>query len=172
MQLKNEYRTYPNVNEPILNPAYTILQPVKRTTNWLKSQIYTDNEATGIFEHSPVLENDEDLLICPALSSAQNNKHMVQIINFLDHPYTLKKGKHIANFSTLTPEQTKHNGPVNPTSVRHLLNNSHDDAIHYINSLLKTSKTDEANDAYWFPTPQNPGNEGEHTPIQTRILDE
>ena len=56
--------------------------------------------------------------------------------------------------------------------MRHLLNNSHDDAIHYINSLLKTSKNDEVNETYWFPTPKNPGNEEEHTPIQTRILNE
>ena len=78
----------------------------------------------------------------------------------------------MANFSILTPEQTKHIRPVNPTSVRHRLNNNHDDAIHYINSLLKTSKPDEVNETYWFPTPQNPGNEQEHTPIQTRILEE
>ena len=76
----------------------------------------------------------------------------------------------MANFSILTPEQTKHIRPVNPTSVRHLLNNNHDDAIHYINSLLKISKTSEVNETYWFPTPQNSGNEREHTPIQTRIL--
>ena len=56
--------------------------------------------------------------------------------------------------------------------MRHLLNNNHYHAIHYINSLLKTSTTDEVNDTYWFPTPQNPGNEEEHTPIQTRILNE
>ena len=56
--------------------------------------------------------------------------------------------------------------------MRHLPNNSHDDATHYINSLLKTSKTDEVNETYWFPTPQDPGNEKEHTPIQTRILNE
>ena len=97
---------------------------------------------------------------------------MVQVSIFLDHPYILKKGTHFANFSILTPEQTKPIRPVNPTSVRHFLNNSHDDAIHYINSLLKTSKTDEVNETYWFPTPQNPGNEKEHTPIQTRILNE
>ena len=78
----------------------------------------------------------------------------------------------MANFSILTPEQTKHIRPVNPTSVRHFLNNNHDDAIHYINSLLKTSKPDEVNETYWFPTTQNPGNEKEHTPIQTRILNE
>ena len=97
---------------------------------------------------------------------------MVQISNFLDHPYTLKKGTHMANFSILTPEQTKHIRPINPISVRHLLSNNHDDAIHYINSLLKTPKPDQVNETYWFPTPQNPGNEKEHTPIQTRILNE
>ena len=72
----------------------------------------------------------------------------------------------------MTPEQTKHIRPVNPTSVRPLLNNNHADAIHYINKLLKTSKTDEVTETYWFPTSQNPGNEQGHTPIQTRILNE
>ena len=91
MQLKNEDRTYPNIIEPIINQVDTILQPGKRTTIWVKSQSYTENEATGKIQPSPVLETDEDLLICPALSSNQNNKHMVQISIFLDHPYTLKK---------------------------------------------------------------------------------
>ena len=171
-QLKTEDRTYPNVLEPILNPVDTKLQPGKRTTICVKSQIYIEIEATGIIQPSPLLENHEDLLICPAISTTQKNKHMVQISNFLDNPYTLKKRTHMANFSILTPERTKHFRPVNPTSVRHLLNNNHDDAIHYINTLLKTSKTDEVNETYWFPTPQNPGNEEEHTPIQTRLLNE
>ena len=82
MQLKNEDRTYPNVIEPILNPVETILQPGKRTTIRVKSQIYTDNEATGIIQPSPLLEKDEDLLLCPAISSTQNNKHMVQLAIF------------------------------------------------------------------------------------------
>ena len=56
--------------------------------------------------------------------------------------------------------------------MRHLFNNSHDDAIHFINSILKKSKTDEVNETYRFPTPQNPGIEREHTPTQTRILNE
>ena len=164
MQLKNEDRTYPNVIKPILNPVDTILQPGKRITIWVKPQVYTENEAAGIIQPPPLLENDEDLLICTEISSTQNNKHMVQISNFLDHPYTLKKETHIANFSILTAEQTKHIRPVNPTSVRHLLNKNHDDAFHYINSLLRTSKSNEVNESYWFPTPQNPGNEKEHTP--------
>ena len=130
MQLKNEDRTYPNVIEPILNPVETILQPGKPTPIWVKSQIYTDNEARGIIQPSPILEKDEDILICTALLSAQNNKQMVQDSNFLDHSYRLKKGTHIANFSISTPEQTKHIRPVNLISVRQLLNTNHENAIH------------------------------------------
>ena len=134
------------------------MQSGKRTTIWVKSQIYTENGATGIIQFSPILKNDEDLLIWPALLLTQNNKHMVQISNVLDHPYTLMKETHITNFLILTPEQTKHIRPINPISVRHLLNNNHDDAIQYINSLLKTSKTDEVNETCWFTAPQNLGN--------------
>ena len=170
MQLKNEDRTYPNVIELILNQVETILQPGKRITTWVKSQIYTDNEATETIQPPPLLENVEDLHICPVLSSNENNESVVQISNFLDQPYTLKKETHIENFSILTPEQTKHIRPVNPTSVRYILNDNHDDAIHYIDRLLKISKTEEVNETYWFPTPQNLGNEKEHTPIQTRVL--
>ena len=112
MQLKNEDRTYPNVIEPILNPVETILQSGKRTTIWVKLQIYTDNEATGKTQPSPLLENDEDLRICPAFLSTQNNTQMVQIGIFLDHPYNFKIGTHIATFSILTPEQTKLFRPV------------------------------------------------------------
>ena len=172
MQLTNEDRTHPNVSEPIRNPVETILQPGKRTITWVTSQIYTDKEAIGKIQSSPHLENDEDLLICPALSVTQNNEHMVQINSFLDHFYTLNNGTHIASFSILTPEQTKHIRPVNPSSVRHLLKNNHNHTIHYMNSFLKTSKNDEVNETYWFPTPQSPGNEREHKPIQTRILNE
>ena len=170
MQLKDEDRTYPNVIEHILSPVETILQPGKRTTIGVKSQIYTDKEATRIIQLSPLSEIDEHLLICPALSSIQNNRHTFQISIFLDHPYTLKKETHIANFLKKTPKQTKHFRSVNSTSVRQLLNTNHDDAIHYIINLLKTSKTEEVNETYWFPTPQNPGDEIEHMPIQTRIL--
>ena len=96
-QLKNEERTCSNVSEPVLNPVETILQPGKRAKTWVKSRVYTDNEATGIIQPSPFLKNDEDILVSPALLSTQNNKHMVSISNFLDQPHKIKKGTHIAN---------------------------------------------------------------------------
>ena len=56
--------------------------------------------------------------------------------------------------------------------MQYLLEKTHDDAIHYIKSILKTSKTEEVKETYWFPTSQNPDNEGDHTSIQTLILSE
>ena len=156
MQLKNGDWKYSNVIERILKPMDTILQPGTRTTIWVKSQLYTNNEASGIEQLSPLPECAEDLFFCTALSTTQNNMHILQISTFLENPYTLKKQTHGANSSELTSEQTKHMRHVNPLSVRHLLNNNYDDAIFYIRGLLKTSKAVEIHETYWFPTPQIP----------------
>ena len=56
---------------------------------------------------------------------------------------------HKTILSILTPQKkTKHLKLVDPTSVRHLLNNNYADAIHYVNKLLKTSKTEEVMETY------------------------
>ena len=46
------------------------------------------------------------------------------------------------------------------------------DLIIYLTELLRTNKPDQQTNTFWFPTPENPGNTNEHTPIQTRILKE
>ena len=46
------------------------------------------------------------------------------------------------------------------------------DLTAYLNELLRTSKTAQQDNTFWFPTPENPGKTENHTPIQTRILNE
>ena len=65
---------------------------------------------------------------------------------------------HIAIFLIFSTEQKKHIRPPNLSSLRHLLNNHLEDAIHYIISFFRTSKTDNVNETHCFSTPQNPGN--------------
>ena len=132
----------------MLNLVKTKLQKGKGTTFWVKSQIYADNEATGIIQPSPLLENDEDLLICPALSSTQNNKHMVAKLTNFWTTLTQSRKEHIVEVTILTPEQTQQIRLANTTLVGRLLNNNHDGAIQYLYNLLKTSKTDEVNKIY------------------------
>ena len=90
----------------------------------MKAGIHTDIEATGIIQTSPLLKTDEDPLNCPAFSTTQNNKQMVQVSSFTEYPFTLKRRLQVANFSTLTTEQTKHTKLVNPIAVPHLFNNN------------------------------------------------
>ena len=44
------------------------------------------------------------------------------------------------------------------------------DLITYLTELLRTNKPDQQNNTFRFPTPENPGNTEDHTPIQTRNL--
>ena len=46
------------------------------------------------------------------------------------------------------------------------------DLTLYLNELLKSNKQESQETNFWFPTPENPGNIEEHSPIQSRILNE
>ena len=46
------------------------------------------------------------------------------------------------------------------------------DLITYLTELLGKNKPYQQNNTFWFPTPENPGNTEDHTPIQTRVLKE
>ena len=55
-------------------------------------------------------------------------------------------------------------------STWHLLNENEEDAVHYISSLLKANRNNDQYEQYWFPTPENPGDEASHALIQKRTL--
>ena len=61
---------------------------------------------------------------------------------------------------------------INPISTWHLLQNDQEQAAHDVSSLIKTNKTTQSSENYWFPTPKNPGNPDEQNPIQKRVLRE
>ena len=58
------------------------------------------------------------------------------------------------------------------TAIRSMIPEGHPDLITYLAEVLRTNKADQQNNTFWFPTPKNPGNIEDHTPIQTRILEE
>ena len=37
---------------------------------------------------------------------------------------------------------------------------------------MQVDSSEQTDERFWFPTPENPGDESEHTPIQQRILRE
>ena len=170
-QLKTADHKYSNVLEPILNPTEITIPPNDRVLIRTISLLCPENAVTGILQPSDLLHEK-----ATALGTLNDGNILIPVNNFTDHPYKLKKGLHIANFSVMTPEQMKYVKPVDPASTWHLLQNDQEQAVHYISSLIKTNKNPQNSENYCFPTPENPGNPGnpgnpeENTPMQKRIL--
>ena len=172
MLLKTADHKYSNVLEPILNPTEITIPPNDRVLIRTNSLLYPENAVTGILQPSDLLHEEGDITFCPALVTLNDGIISIPVNNFTDRPHKLKKGLHIANFSVMTPEQMKYVKPVDPASTWHLLQNDQEQAAHYVSSLIKTNRNHQNSENYWFPTPENPGNPEEHTPIQKRILRE
>ena len=69
----------------------------------------------------------------------------------------------------VTPEQSKHTKPVD-MAILSMIPQGDPDLTAYLNELLRTSKLEQQDSTFWFPTPENPGKPEDQTPIQTRIL--
>ena len=72
----------------------------------------------------------------------------------------------------MSPEEAKELKPLNTAALKVLTEDDSEDAIVYINELLKTSDKASNNQNFWFPTPNDPGDPNTHTPIQSRKLRE
>ena len=46
------------------------------------------------------------------------------------------------------------------------------DPTAYLKELLRTTKCEQQDNTFWFPTPETLARPEDHTPIQTRILKE
>ena len=111
------------------------------------------------------------LLISHSMSTINDKRIAVRVTNTTESPYFIKKHTQIAEFSVVTPEQSKHIKPVD-MAILNMMPQDDLDLIAYLNELLKTNKPEHQDNTFWFPTPENLGKPEDHTPIQTRILKE
>ena len=117
------------------------------------------------------LTETASLLIFHSMSTIIDRKIAVRVTNTTESPDTINKNTQIAEFSLVTPEQSKFIKQVD-MAVLSMIPEGDPDLITYLIELLRTNKPDQQTNTFWFPTPENPGNTNEHTPIQTRILKE
>ena len=136
------------------------------------SHLYDDTNVTGILQPSNDLAEDGDITFCAALVTLTQGQVTIHVNNFTDQSHNLKRGSHIANFSILSPEQMKYVKPIHPVTTWHLLQDNPENAAYYASSLIKSPKTSDDSENYWFPTPEEPGDPQTHTPIQQRFLKE
>ena len=111
------------------------------------------------------------LLISHSMSTIFDRRIAVRVTNTTESSYLIKRHTQIAEFSAVTPEQSKHIKPVD-LAVLSMIPQEDPDLTAYLKELLRTNKLEQQNNTFCFPTPEYPGKPEDHTPIQTRILKE
>ena len=131
----------------------------------------SDWNTTGTVTPVEKVTEAASLIISHSMSTIIDRKIAVRVTNTTQSPYKINKNTQIAEFSVLTPEQSNFIKPVD-TAILSMIPEGDPDLVTYMTELLRTNKTDQQNNSFWFPTPENPGNTEDHTPIQTRFLTE
>ena len=126
---------------------------------------------TGTVTPLEKLTETASLLISHSMSTIIDKRIAVRVTNTTELPYFIKKHTQIGEFSVVTLEQSKHIKPVD-MAILSMIPQSDLDLTTYLNELLRTSKPEQQDNIFWFPTPEKPGRPEDHTPIQTRILNE
>ena len=126
---------------------------------------------TGTVTPVEQIKEATSLIISHSISTIFDLKIAVRVPNTTESPYTINKTLQVADFSVVTPEQSKFIKPVD-TATLSTIPEGDPDLTTYLTELLRTNKPDQHNSTFWFPTCENSGNIEDHTPIQTGILKE
>ena len=129
-----------------------------------------EHPITGTIQPLPQFDECAKVIVAPAIATARDKKVPIKIANTTDFPYTIATDTKIAELQILKPEETKMIRPVDIAALNLLT--EHDDVVTYNNALMQVKRPKDNEEKFWFPTPEHPGIEQEHAPIQKRILKE
>ena len=171
MQVKTASRETTTKPQSVITDEALTIPPT--TTETIKAFIDYPSKwnTTGTVTPLEKFTKTASLLISHSMSTVVDKRIAVRVTNTTESPYLIKKHTQIAEFSVVTPEQSKHIKPVD-MAILSMIPQDDPDLIAYLNKLLRTNKPEQQDNTFWFPTPENPGNPEDHTPIQTRILKE
>ena len=111
------------------------------------------------------------LLTFHSMSTVIDMKLAVRETKTTETPYLIERNTQLAEFSVVTPQQSKFIILVD-TAILRVIPEGDLDLTLELNKRFKTNKTEQQSNTFWFPTPRNPGKIGDHTPIQARTLKE
>ena len=111
------------------------------------------------------------LLIYHSISTIFDKRTAIRVTDTTESAYLIKKHTQIEELSVVTSEQSKHIKPVD-MAILSMIPQGDPNLTAYLNELLRTNKPEQQDNTFWFPTPENPGEPEDHTPIQTRSLKE
>ena len=170
LAMTDEKKNYNPKPLQIMAEGNQTLPPQQTTT--VNAIVITTNaiDITGAVQPLPQFDETATIIVAPALATAHNKRIILRIANLTDFPHTIKNHTKLAELQILRPEDTKQIRPVDVATMTTL--QDPDDTHMYVNELMKSTNNEQNDENLWFPTPENQGNEDEHTPIRKRIMKE
>ena len=171
MQVKTASSKTTTKTQPVITDEALTIPPT--TTKTITAFIDQSSKwnTTGTLIPLEKFAETASLLVSHSMSTIFDKRIAVRVTNTTESPYHIKKHKQLAEFSVVTPEQSKHIKPVD-MAIFSMIPQGDPDQTAYLNQHLRTNKVEQKNKTFWFRTPENPGKPEDHTPIQTRILNE
>ena len=127
-------------------------------------------DTTGVIHPTPAYAEDKRIVLASSLSTVQEMRVSIRITNTSSTPFTIKKNTVVAEFHITTPNEAKNIKPLSTAAIKVLTENDSEQALEYVNELLKTTEKPETCEQFWFPTPAKAGDPSTDTPVQRRIL--
>ena len=171
MQIKTASSETTTKPQPVITGQALTIPPTTTKTITAFIDHPTKWKTTGTVTPLEKFTETASLLISHSMSTIIDRRLAVRVTNKTESPYLIKKHTQIAEFSVVTPEQSKHIKPVD-MAILSMIPQGNPDLTAYLNELLRTNNPQQQDNTFWFPTPENPGKPEDHTPIQTRILKE
>ena len=169
MQIKTTSSETTTKPQPVITDEALTIPPM--TTKTITAFIDHPSKwnTTGTVTPLEKYTETASLLVSHPMSTIIDKRIAVRATNTTESPYHIKKHTQIAEFSVVTPEQSKHIKPVD-MAILSMIPQGDPDLTADLNELLRTNKPEQQDSTFWFPTPESPGKPEDHTPIQTRIL--
>ena len=156
MQAKTASSETSTKPQPVIMDQALIIPPAPTKTVTAFIDHPSKWKTTGTVTPLEKFTETASLLISHSMSTIIGKRIAVRVTNTTESPYLIKKHTQIAQFSVVTPEQSKHIKPVD-MAILSMIPQGDPDLTAYLNGLLRTNKPEQQNDTFWFPTPENPG---------------
>ena len=157
--------------QPVLIQDNTTVPPMTTKTTTAFIDHPSERHTTGTVTPVGKFTEAASLLLSHSISTINDKKKAVRITNTTESLYSINKNTEIAEFSVVTPEQSKFIRPVD-TAILSMIPECDPDLTTYLSELLRTNKSEQQSNTFWFPTPRNLGKTEDHNPMQTRFLKE
>ena len=153
MQIKNALSQISANPQPVLiHGNITIPQMTTKTITAFVDH-FSDCNTTGTVTPVEKFTEAASLIVSHSMWTIIDRKISVTVTNTTESPYTINENTQIAEFSVVTPEQSKFIKPKE-TEILSMIPEGDPDLVTYLTELLRTNKPDQQNNIFWFPTPK------------------